>query len=352
MKKWAGVLAILIGLLAVNAGGRSVVSAQEPVVNAVLFFSPTCPACHEVMTNHLPPLQEQYGDQLQILEINVQLGDGQALYNTYLQQYKVPPERIGVPALIVGNQFLVGALEIPQSFPGIIENALTAGGLAWPELPGVTRYLDTHGLSDAARPSAIDRFAQDPVGNTVSVLVLIGMLVSVAVTGYSYLNGEAAYKAWPTWVIPALVLVGLGAAGYLSFVELTQTEAICGPVGDCNAVQSSTYAYLFGLIPVGVLGAVGFLSIGGAWAAWTFTKPKIKHTFSQAMWVLALIGTLFSIYLTYLEPFVIGATCAWCITSAIVMTLLLWAATPLALYVPEKSARKGTKRRYQARRAR
>ena len=34
-------------------------------------------------------------------------------------------------------------------------------------------------------------------------------------------------------------------------------------------------------------------------------------------------GTLFSIYLTFLEPFVIGAVCAWCLTSAVVMTLLL-----------------------------
>ena len=33
-------------------------------------------------------------------------------------------------------------------------------------------------------------------------------------------------------------------------------------------------------------------------------------------------GILFSIYLTFLEPFVIGATCAWCVTSAILMTVL------------------------------
>ena len=49
------------------------------------------------------------------------------------------------------------------------------------------------------------------------------------------------------------------------------------------------------------------------------------------MWLVALAGTLFSIYLTVLEPFVIGATCMWCITSAVLMTLLLWAATPAAV---------------------
>jgi len=35
---------------------------------------------------------------------------------------------------------------------------------------------------------------------------------------------------------------------------------------------------------------------------------------------MAWFGVLFTIYLTFLEPFVIGATCMWCITSAILMT--------------------------------
>jgi uncharacterized membrane protein len=42
-----------------------------------------------------------------------------------------------------------------------------------------------------------------------------------------------------------------------------------------------------------------------------------------ALLTMTVFGTLFSIYLTFLEPFVIGATCAWCVTSAIVMTALL-----------------------------
>jgi uncharacterized membrane protein len=34
-------------------------------------------------------------------------------------------------------------------------------------------------------------------------------------------------------------------------------------------------------------------------------------------------GTGSSVYLTFLEPFVIGATCAWCLTSAVLMTASL-----------------------------
>ena len=38
---------------------------------------------------------------------------------------------------------------------------------------------------------------------------------------------------------------------------------------------------------------------------------------------LTVFGTLFSIYLTLLELFVIHAICAWCLTSAVVMTILM-----------------------------
>jgi uncharacterized membrane protein len=37
---------------------------------------------------------------------------------------------------------------------------------------------------------------------------------------------------------------------------------------------------------------------------------------------ITLFGILFSIYLTFLEPFVIGATCIWCLSSAVIMTIL------------------------------
>jgi uncharacterized membrane protein len=45
---------------------------------------------------------------------------------------------------------------------------------------------------------------------------------------------------------------------------------------------------------------------------------------------MALGGTVFSIYLTALEPFVIGATCAWCLTSAAAISLVYWLSVPPA----------------------
>jgi thiol-disulfide isomerase/thioredoxin len=48
--------------------------ADEPAVRAVLFYSPTCPHCHEVIQNTLIPMVDRYGDRLQILAIDVTRG--------------------------------------------------------------------------------------------------------------------------------------------------------------------------------------------------------------------------------------------------------------------------------------
>ncbi len=343
-------LALLVGILMLlMIAGSTAVFAQEPVVNAVLFFSPTCPACHQVMTNDLPPLKELYGERLQILEVNVLSPDGGRIYGEYLQQYNVPDDKVGVPALVVGDLFMVGTAEIPQLFPPAIEANLAAGGLDWPPLTGVTEYLENYGLSEGDKPGTLELFGQDPLGNSISVLVLIGMLISMVFLLFTYLNGKATFHAWPDWVVPVLAVVGLGVASYLAYVEITHNPAICGPVGDCNAVQGSKYATFAG-IPVGLLGALGFLGILGAWALAKFGGPNRGHTGAEAMWWFALVGVLFSIYLTYLEPFVIGATCAWCITSAIAMTLILWAATPVVLAEAEQPVR-GKKKKKSKKRA-
>jgi len=94
-------------------------------------------------------------------------------------------------------------------------------------------------------------------------------------------------------------------------------------MGDCNAVQSSEYARLFGILPVGVLGVIGYLLILAAWATPQLQRNRLAAYMPLAVFGMALFGVFFSLYLTYLEPFVIRAVCMWCVTSAVIMTLLL-----------------------------
>lgn len=132
-------------------------------------------------------------------------------------------------------------------------------------------------------------------------------------------------------VVPFLIAGGLVTAGYLAYVETTSTLVICGvEYSGCETVQTSSYATLLGFLPTAVLGLLGYLAILTVWLVANSRLRKLRYLASLTQWGLALFGVLFSIYLTYLEVFVIHATCSWCVTSAVFMNALLWYSTPPA----------------------
>lgn len=125
--------------------------------------------------------------------------------------------------------------------------------------------------------------------------------------------------------IALLALVGGIVAAYLWLHNIGLIgELKCGS-GGCEVVQTSSYARLAG-IPVAFFGVVGYLaifviSLVGLQPAW-LGRPQ------PTRWLAALAGGgfLFTLYLTYLELFVIHAICRWCVASAVIITVILIAA--------------------------
>jgi len=353
----------------------------DGVVRAVLFASPTCPHCRTVR-QALPRLVGRFGARVQIAVLSTATPEGYDLYQSAIQRYAVL--RRGVPLLVVGQYALVGSQEIPERLPGLVESYLDQGGADWPPLPGLEAALSAMGSVPTQRAAAplapptprptpespvaappptvapassqplpeptaappepaatpataagllvleggaprgwLDRLRADPRGNGLAVLVLVGMaavLLRSAVALRS--GGRTAHGRGLDWLNPLLALLGLGVAAYLASVELREVEAICGPVGDCNTVQQSEYARLFGVLPIGVLGVLGFTLILAAWGVRRYASTRAASWAAIALLALTGFGTLFSVYLTFLEPFVIGATCLWCLSSAVIMTTL------------------------------
>ena len=75
------------------------------------------------------------------------------------------------------------------------------------------------------------------------------------------------------------------------------------------------------------MGVLGYLAVIIFWLVEILDLPSVEEYARIGLWIITLMGTLFSIYLTFLEPFVIGATCMWCLSSAILMTILYLIAT-------------------------
>lgn len=333
-------LLILASLLT----GVSYSYAQEPVAHAVLFYSPTCGHCEYVITQVIPPLMDQYGSQLQIIGIDVSQEGGSAFYQAAIQRFAIPENRLGVPTLIINDTVLVGSGEIPETFPKLIEDTIKDGGNDWPDIPGLKEALIAQGAiaeesaeqtpipatstpANPDQPLFISAFMQDPVANGISVGLLLIMIAMVFAVIFLFVRDREtkAFKS-PSWLIPALALAGIIIAGYMSYVEVTRTDAVCGPIGDCNTVQDSIYAKILG-IPVGIVGILGYLAILLAWIIHTYGPIHLRALAARAVWAMGWFGILFSIYLTFLEPFVIGASCAWCLSSAAVMSLIFWFST-------------------------
>lgn len=128
--------------------------------------------------------------------------------------------------------------------------------------------------------------------------------------------------------IAALALIGAFIATYMLLYKLgVLGVVVCGVSGGCEIVQASHYAYFIG-VPVAAWGLLGYLAILGV--ALLGIQPAFIESRRVSLLLLVLTGTAFafSVYLSILEEFVIGAWCRWCIASAIISTLLLGLALP------------------------
>ena len=337
MKLRTILLLILIPFLIMSTLPAGAAAQEEgPVVRAVFFFSPTCPHCHIVINDVFPPLVNEYGERLQILHVDVTQQTGQALYQTAVRTFQIPQQRFGVPTLIVEDVVLVGSEEIPAQFSGLIEQGLSEGGISWPAIsgldrayPGVVAPAAEGDASTSINATPVDPAAQattaDPVGTVLAALLLLTMLGALGYTALQIKDGRFLNASLPpmrTWSVPALILFGLLIALYLSYVELARAEAICGPIGNCNLVQSSPYAHFLG-IPVALLGVANYLALGILWLSQRMLDDGRLRYALLAIVALTVVGTLFSIYLTSLELFVIEAVCPWCLASAAIMTALM-----------------------------
>jgi len=194
--------------------------------------------------------------------------------------------------------------------------------------------------------------SSDPLGFGLAGVILAGMVLGVGFSSWRIsrpgvwqrlvrmftLDRTPRARA-TTWGIPFLALAGLAVASYLAYVEITHVAAVCGPVGECNVVQTSAYALLLG-IPVAVWGLLYYLAVVALWAGQRYLVGRWANLSLLGLLGLTVFGTLFSIYLTCLELFAIRAICSWCLSSAVISTVLMLLAAHAVLGIEHGDARR------------
>jgi len=94
---------------------------------------------------------------------------------------------------------------------------------------------------------------------------------------------------------------------------------MCLGNGGCSTVNASKYSEVYG-IPLGAIGLVGYAAI--FLVLWLEKRhPLLKEYGNLLAMGMGFGGFIYSIYLTYLEFYVIHAVCPFCVASATAITL-------------------------------
>ena len=116
-------------------------------------------------------------------------------------------------------------------------------------------------------------------------------------------------------IIAFVAALGIGVATYITIADSGGGSPTClaGGTG-CETVANSSYSHIAG-VNVAVFGIIGYIAI----LATAFFASDLARFGGFAF---SLGGFGFSVYLTYLEIFKIEAICQWCVSSAVLMTIL------------------------------
>lgn len=121
------------------------------------------------------------------------------------------------------------------------------------------------------------------------------------------------------YVVAALLsLVGLADALYLTIEHVTGQSVRCTIIAGCSAVLSSPYAMVAG-IPLAAIGAAAYFAVFSLAILALFNYDIAR----RLLW--PLVGTMFliSLWLIYLQAFVIREFCQYCLLSALITLALL-----------------------------
>jgi uncharacterized membrane protein len=133
-------------------------------------------------------------------------------------------------------------------------------------------------------------------------------------------------------IVAIVAVAGLADATYLTVQVLTGEILSCGDSPDCFRVLGSSYAKLGG-IPLAMLGALAYFTVFtlSTFAAFGYSwAPRFVALIAGAMFLMTL-------WLLYVQAFLLHAYCRYCLFSAAITFLI----AGLLIAVPPSQRRSG-----------
>jgi uncharacterized membrane protein len=121
----------------------------------------------------------------------------------------------------------------------------------------------------------------------------------------------------PVFGMLAFAILGFLDAAYLTVEHFLNRVPPCSIVHGCEKVTTSSFALIFGVLPMSLLGALYYLSVIVALILYLDMRRAFIIKWTARF---TIIGFLFSLYLVYLQLFVIKAICQYCMLSALSST--------------------------------
>jgi uncharacterized membrane protein len=117
-----------------------------------------------------------------------------------------------------------------------------------------------------------------------------------------------------------LSLAGLFISAYLYLYKIGRIGTLACGTGGCETVQLSSWSRFAG-VEVSLIGLLGYAVLLGLSLA-SLQDPLVgrRQMFATLLLGFSAIGLGFTLYLTYLELFVIHAICRWCVGSAVIIS--------------------------------
>ena len=122
-------------------------------------------------------------------------------------------------------------------------------------------------------------------------------------------------------IVAALALAGIFISLYLTLYKLGVIGELSCTIGSCETVNTSKWSRFLGL-PVAAWGLLFYLDVFAVALVGTLPRFENERVISIVLVAETAVGVLFSAWLTYLELAVIHAICIWCVTSAVIVSVI------------------------------